>query len=824
MKKRIISMLLALVMVFTLCPAAVHAEETPVTVTIPGTEHYTYAAEVFSLVNGARTDSGLDALTRNATLTELAMQRAAEIAVYYHSSHLRPDDTACSTIVDGVYTGWTNFGENIAIGQGDPTAVMEDWMNSDGHRGNILDTDYTQIGIGCFYTDGTYCWVQIFSDSTTNTATTATTGAVVTTRDISILPANLALEPAGTSSLELEEGETMTLSITTTNPGFEYIAPALILPDAECTREDGTVIATGTCDSSGEFTITAVAPGSGTMSIPAYAGQSDPLTIQVTVPGEIETEPTETEHVHSYSAKVTSPTCTQPGYTTYTCDCGDSYRGDDTNALGHSYEEGTCSRCGEKDPDYVEPTEPEPSEPEPTEPEPSEPDDPDSIASGICGDDLSWNLDADGILTIRGAGAMEDYTYGGSPWYSFREEILAVVVESGVTTIGDYAFANLEALANIQLPDTLVSLGEYTFYWCESLTTLDLPDSLTVLPHGLFQASGLEILEIPDSITTLDNQVFYACSGLEYVLIPDSVMEFGDSIFANCRNVTIYTYDLSCAHLYAEGNEIPVVILEEEPDTVFYNIHYVANDGGQVSVIPESSPANRFVFLEVAPSDGYYVKSIYYYCNTVLDYEKVSDTVFAFFMPAEDVYFEITFMLDENPFTDVPSTAYYYEPVMWAVSKGITSGISENRFGPGNACTRAQVVTFLWRTMNSPEPTTTVNPFTDVKETDYYYKAVLWAVENGITSGISADKFGPKNVCTRAQVVTFLWRAAQSPTPQTTINPFADVAENSYYYQAVLWAVENGITSGVSETTFGSGNTCTRAHVVTFLYKAANPQ
>ena len=173
----------------------------------------------------------------------------------------------------------------------------------------------------------------------------------------------------------------------------------------------------------------------------------------------------------------------------------------------------------------------------------------------------------------------------------------------------------------------------------------------------------------------------------------------------------------------------------------------------------------------------------------------------------------------ENPFTDVAETAYYYNSVLWAVEEGVTAGTSATTFSPNNPCTRAQIVTFLWAANSRPEPASTENPFVDVKETDYFYKAVLWAVENGITSGISATHFAPGAVCTRAQAVTFLWREAGSPG-STLENPFADVAGDAYYHDAVLWAAENGITSGVSADAFGADGVCTRAQIVTFLYKA----
>ena len=173
----------------------------------------------------------------------------------------------------------------------------------------------------------------------------------------------------------------------------------------------------------------------------------------------------------------------------------------------------------------------------------------------------------------------------------------------------------------------------------------------------------------------------------------------------------------------------------------------------------------------------------------------------------------------ENPFTDVPEGSFYYDPVIWAVASGVTTGATATTFNPGGECMRAHVVTFLWRAAGQPEPVTTINPFLDVKPTDFYYKAVLWAVENGVTNGVDATHFGPTVFCNRAQVVTFLYRAMGNPAVSATSCPFIDVQNGQWYEKPILWAVENGVTNGLSATTFGVNSICNRAQVVTFLYR-----
>jgi len=177
-----------------------------------------------------------------------------------------------------------------------------------------------------------------------------------------------------------------------------------------------------------------------------------------------------------------------------------------------------------------------------------------------------------------------------------------------------------------------------------------------------------------------------------------------------------------------------------------------------------------------------------------------------------------------NPFKDVKESDYFYMPVQWAVDRRITNGTSETKFSPKANCTRGQIVTFLWRANGSPEPTEAKNPFKDVKTSEYYYKAVLWAVENGITTGLSETKFAPNETCTRGQIATFLWRAEGKPKAQDAKSPFKDVKSGSYYYEAVLWAVENEVTQGVGGEKFAPKESCTRAQIVTFLFRAISQE
>ena len=185
----------------------------------------------------------------------------------------------------------------------------------------------------------------------------------------------------------------------------------------------------------------------------------------------------------------------------------------------------------------------------------------------------------------------------------------------------------------------------------------------------------------------------------------------------------------------------------------------------------------------------------------------------------KEAYEKATSKRASQIFRDVEAGAFYEDPVSWAVARGVTAGTGPDTFSPEDGCTRGQVVTFLWRAAGSPEPSGKTNPFRDVGESDYYFKPVLWAVENGITAGTGKTTFSPSDTCTRGQIVTFLWRSSGNPAPSSSSNPFSDVKSGDYFADAVLWAVERSITLGTGKTTFSPSDTCTRGQVVTFLYR-----
>ena len=286
------------------------------------------------------------------------------------------------------------------------------------------------------------------------------------------------------------------------------------------------------------------------------------------------------------------------------------------------------------------------------------------------------------------------------------------------------------------------------------------------------------------------------------------------------------------------GTKITTATLFDKDTTVYAHWTYTGSTGGGVTTYPitvksakngdvtashKSAAKGTTITLTVDPDKGYVLDTL-----TVLDGKdkeiKLTEKngKYTFKMPDSKVEIQATFVKETeiSPFGDVSTDAYYYEAVKWAQKKGITGGIGNDLFGPNQPCTRAQIATFLCRAAGSPEPKN-MSSFSDVPTDSYYAKAVAWAVENGITTGTGDGKFSPNAPCTRAQSVTFLYRASGSPAVSDSA-VFADVEANAFYADAVAWAVANGVTNGTTSSTFSPDNGCTRAQIVTFLYRAFN--
>ncbi len=465
------------------------------------------------------------------------------------------------------------------------------------------------------------------------------------------------------------------------------------------------------------------------------------------------TEKYYTAHTHSFASTVTEPSCTNAGYTTYSCSCGESYKDDYTSALGHKWDEGKVT---------VEPT--EEAEGEKT------------YTCTLCGKTRS-----ESIASVEHS-------------HSYSEAVTAPsCTEKGYTT---YTCSCGESYVD----NYTDALGHK---WDEGKVTKEPTES----------AEGEKTY-----ICTL-------CSETRIEAVPalGHSHSYSEAVTApSCTEKGYTTYTCACGESYKDkytdalGHKWDKGELSKEPTT-------------------EAEGEKTYTCADCGEKMTEKIDKLEPDCGGKHSWDKGKVTK----EPTNKAEGEKTYTctrcgetktekLDKLPgadaFKDVSKEHYFYKAVDWAVGGNITNGISATRFGPDVACTRAQVLTFLWRAAGEPAPRSEENPFTDLKKGEYYYDAVLWAVEQGITSGVSATRFGPGVVCTRAQVLTFLWRAAGEPAPESRENPFADVKESDYFYDAVLWSMESGITTGMDEDTFAPGADCIRAQIVTFLYRAFNAE
>ena len=425
----------------------------------------------------------------------------------------------------------------------------------------------------------------------------------------------------------------------------------------------------------------------------------------------------------------------------------------------------------------------------------------------------------DGVTTI-GNGAFDScnslasitipnsVTSLGNGAFSWCDNLTSVTLSDSMTSIGQQTFELCYSLTTITIPNSVTSIGDHAFYGCDGLATVTISNGVTSIGDYAFKyCYSLATITLPNSVTSIGDYAFCDCSSLATVTIPNSVTSIGWESFEGCSNLTDVYYTGS----EAEWNAISIAFYGESLTNA--TIHY-----GK-----ETTHTHSYTSIVAAPTctaKGYTT----YTCSCGNSYKgnytnalghNYSNGKCTRCGAADPNYKAPTAVT----FSDVAAKAYYADAVQWAVENKITNGTDATHFSPDQGCTRGQVVTFLWRAAGSPKVSGNAG-FVDVKSTDYFYDAVKWAVANGITNGTDATHFSPSTTCTRAQVVTFMYRANGSLATSGSC-AFVDVKSADYYYNAVIWAVANEITNGTSATLFSPSATCTRAQVVTFLYRNA---
>ena len=480
--------------------------------------------------------------------------------------------------------------------------------------------------------------------------------------------------------------------------------------------------------------------------------------------------------------------------------------------------------------------------------------------SGACGEGCTWRFEeSTGTLYIDAdpeadEASTYDYINNLQPWVLHAEKITRMVVGEGVRALGDNTMAfHYTNLREVILPESLGEIGNNAFNGCIGLKQIDLPEDLHYILFQAFANCGLTSVDLPDALCYIGDSAFRGCAELTRVKLPSALTDLGSHAFADC--VKLSSVEMPESHIDSIGDGV-FLNCTALTDISFYNDNTIGwymfqnCDGLTTVAIREGTweiGNGAFAYCDnlthVTIPDGVYSmgQRIFNQCGKLgtvlflgdapnlnqLTFEGVTTTCYYpagnetwTYYPQSQLGGNITWVAyDPDLFLDVPVDSFYYEPVVWAFENGITTGISDIEFGPEGQCQRGQIVTFLWRAAGCPV-VEAENPFTDVKETDFYYNAVLWAVENGITTGTSADTFSPYKACTRAEVVTFLWRAHGSLVVETAEQYFADVDGDDFFYHAVQWAYAAGITNGIDEAHFGPYAICNRAQVVTFLYRA----
>ena len=471
-----------------------------------------------------------------------------------------------------------------------------------------------------------------------------------------------------------------------------------------------------------------------------------------------------------------------------------------------------------------------------------------------CGEKATWKI-KDGVLTISGEGAMYDYAPDfangktSAPWSPVKHAITKVVVEEGITEIGDWAFAWLDEMTHVSYPASMTNIGKATVTRTDKLAgytvasgnkhyatpddisivelksstlltvamaapgkTYTVPKNVKVIGENALILCGFEEVIIPEGVTELKNAVFEGCAKLKTVNIPKSVTKLGEAVFVGCDNVTVTVYCNTAGADYVKSNKINSKVTHEfaeatctEPKTC------------KVCKTAEGEKLGHKWGEWVTGEDGVKTRT----CSVCKDTE-TDDPEEPSKPSVSDCGKDASCALSK--YVDLVATDWYHDGIHYCIDEGLMNGMSENTFEAGGYTTRAQLVTILYRAAGQPDITGLTEPFTDVVETDWYYKSIVWAYNNQVVNGMTADTFGPNGNVTREQVATILYRYTGSPAVSGSLAAFPDVANVSGYAQIpMVWATGEGLINGVMQPDGTSlldptGN-ATRAQIATILMR-----
>ena len=534
-------------------------------------------------------------------------------------------------------------------------------------------------------------------------------------------------------------------------------------------------------------------------------------------------------HTHSYKAVVTAPTCTEKGYTTHTCACGDSYVDTYTDALGHAWDNGkvtkeptetetgvktfTCTRCGETKTEVIPAT--------------------GVVASGTCGaegdgSNLTWTLDSEGVLTISGSGGMHDYDGPSSPpWYRSRSMVKSAVIADGVTSIGEWAFFGCGSLTSVTIPNSVTSIGWLAFNGCTSLTSVTIPDGVTII----------------------NDAVFNGCTSLTSVTIPDSVTSIGGSAFYNCTSLT----DVYYAGSEAQWKAISISSTEND-DLLTANIHYnyVSHTHSYKDVVTAPTCTEKGHTTHTCSCGDSYVDTytdplghdlkddaaVAATCTTAgttagkhctrCDYKEGMETIAALGHDLKDDAAVAATCTTAGTTAGKHCTRCDYKEGMETIAalghawdEGmVTKEATETTQGSMTyTCTRCQATK---RDILPASGLVATAVYNDVKnDTSWFYPGVQYCLSYGLMSGMGNGSFAPGEYTTRAQVAQILYNLHGNPEVSGG-TPFTDVPEGAWYQKAVTWAHSVGIVNGVTATTFSPNANITRQDFVLMLMRYLN--